>query len=273
MKALLNTNRTGAAPVALLLLLGLAGCQGDGESCGVCVDEKCADLVAYCTDDPGCACMVECLGESGIPGIEGCLGECGLDERPPAFFPVEECVAIACPDKGDECSTPGDYTPPEISSSDDTSALEDHGGGGDLADCGFDEGLAFDPDGPVLQLESQNGNVCARVERQDLGAGDLANTEWKLIELSAGPLGGVSLVDDQADLCWYSSHHNFLDWAHAWAGTVRYDLKLREYTHGGERTYALHPYEQGPVDPATCAPNTDGTTPIGDPVTMYPYDP
>jgi hypothetical protein len=263
--------RASFVVVAALCLVACAG--GGGESCGECVAEKCSDLVAYCDQDPGCACLVECLGDNGIPGVEGCLADCGLSERPPAFVPVEECVAIACPDEGDECSTPSGYEPPAIASSDDTSDLEAHGGGGDLADCGFDDGLSFDPDGPVLQLESQNGNVCVRLERENLGAGSLANTEWRLLELRAGPLGGVALVDDPADLCWYSSHHNFLDWAHAWTGAVRYDLKLREDMHGGARTYALHAYEQGPVDPGACAPISDGATPIGDPITMYPFDP
>jgi len=251
------------------LLLGTA-CAED--TCGECVDEKCLDLADICDDDPNCACMADCLGDQGIPGVEGCLESCGLTERPADFVPLEECVAITCPDE-DECSTPNNYVPPEIPSSDDTSALEEHGGGGDLADCGFDTGIAYDHEGSTLPLESQNSNVCVRLERQDEGAGNLANTEWSLLELRAGPLGGVSLVDDPADMCWYSSHHNFFDWGHAWTGSVRYDLKLKEDDHGGPRTYALYPYGQGPVDHGACSATTDGSDPIGDPIAMYPYNP
>jgi hypothetical protein len=263
-----------AGPVCVAALLSasvpLTACRD--ETCGDCRDEKCSDLVSHCNTDPDCKCMAGCLGDEGIPGVEGCLASCGLTAHPAAFVPVEECVAIACPDE-DECSTPSDYTPPEIPSADDTSALEAQGGGGDLADCSFDDSLSFDPEGPVLQLESANGNVCLRLERRDLGSGNLANTKWELLEMRVGPLGGVALVDDPADLCWYSSHHNFLDWAYVWTGSARYDLKLREYTHGGARNYALHPYEQGQVDPVSCGPSTDATEPIGDPITIYPFEP
>ncbi len=261
----------GSIPTLLALIpaLVLGACS---ETCADCVKEKCADIAAICNVDPDCACMVDCLGRRGVPGVERCLDGCGLTERPADFVPVEECVAVTCPDS-DECSTPAGYEPPLIPSTDDTSALEAHGGGGALADCGFDAALAFDPDGSTLQLESLNGNVCVRIERHNEGPGSLANTEWSLQEMAVGPPGGVSLVDAPADICWYSSHHNFFDWAHAWTGSVHYDLKLKEDDHGGPRTYALFPYEQGPLDAGTCAVRTDGTTPIGEPITMYPYDP
>ncbi len=262
---------TVGSRVLLVAAAALAG-AACAETCGDCRDEKCADLVAICDRDPDCECMERCLGDKGVPGVEGCLESCGLTERPADFIPVEECVAIACPD-GDECSTPADYVPPEIPSTDDTSALQTHGGGGSLADCGFDDGLTFDPEGSTLQLESLDGRVCARLARRDDGPGSLANTQWTLLEMQVGPLGGVSLVESADDLCWYSSHHNFFDWAHAWDGSVHYDLKLKEDDHGGPRTYALTPYEQGPVDPASCAVTTDGTTPIGEPITMHPYSP
>ena len=196
-----------------------------------------------------------------------------LDERPTDFILVEECVAIACPDE-DECSTPSDYVPPELPSSDDTTALVKHGGDGDLADCGFDTDLAFEEDGPTLQLESKNGNVCVRLERQNEGSGNLANTEWSLKEMQVGPLGGVSLIDDESDLCWYSSHHNFKDWAHLWTGTRHHDIMIALDGHGGERTYELHTAEEGPLDNSLpCAPLADGIGPIGYPVSLFPVNP
>jgi len=272
MKLKLKSSSPLPALIPALVLCAACGAKGGGETCADCVDEKCSDLADVCAADPDCACMADCLGLEGVPGVEGCLATCGLTERPVDFIPVEECVAVSCPDS-DECSTPSDYEPPEIPSTDDTSALEAHGGGGDLADCGFDTGLAFDPWGTTLQLQSLNGQVCVRLERENVSTGDLPYIEWALLEMRAGPLGGVSLVDDPADLCWYSSHHNFFDWAHAWTGAVRYDLNLKEDDHGGPRTYALVPYAQGPVDPAACSPTTDGTEPIGGPITMYPYEP
>jgi hypothetical protein len=261
-----------AALIPALLLCAACKTEAGGETCANCVEEKCSDLAAVCAADPDCACMVDCLGIESIPGVEGCLATCGLVERPMDFIPVEECAAIACPDTGDECSTPSGYEPPDLPSGDDTSALVAHGGGGDLADCGFDADLAFDPWGGTLQLQSLDGSVCVRLERENEGAGELANVEWSLLEMRVGPLGGVSLVDDPADLCWYSSHHNLFDWAHAWTGVVRYDLSLED-EHAGDWRYSLVPYGQGPVDPAACSPTTDGSAPIGEAITLYPYTP
>ena len=78
-------------------------------------------------------------------------------------------------------------------------------------------------------------------------------------------------VDDAAALCWYSSHHNFADWAHVWTGTRRHDLHLEEFGHGGVRTYALYTFEEGPLDGA-CAPTADGTAPVGEPLELFPVD-
>ncbi len=256
----------------VVLLVASAGCSGGGESCAVCVDEKCSDLVALCDTDPDCACMVDCLGESGIPGVEACLPSCGLTERPAGFYEVEACTGVACPDTGDECSTPADWTPPEQSVTCDGTGSGGLGGGS-LADCSFEPDLGFDPDGAVLQLESADQTVCARVERRDDGAGTLANTEYTLLDLRVGPLGQVAHVDSAADLCWYASHHNFRDWAHAWTGNRHFDLELEEDGHSGARSYFLFGYEQGPLDGASCAPTAEGTLCIDGPIELFPVNP
>ena len=262
-------------PVSLLAATILAvGCSDEGgdEICAVCIEEKCSDLVDLCEPDPDCACMVDCVGQSGIPGVDGCLETCGLDYRPPNFAEVEECVADACPDTEDECSTPDGWTPP-----DDTVPCDGSGtggiGSGELPDCAFDADLTFDPDGEVLQLQSADEGVCARVERRDDGAGSLANTSWTLLRLHVGPSGEVALIDSLDDLCWYSSHHNFRDWAHAWTGTRRYDLAVRHEGEHGDRTYLLYVYEQGPVDPAACSATSDGSMCIDGPVELFPVNP
>ncbi len=260
-----------AAIATLAALATLGGCSGSGAVCAECMEEKCNDLVAVCETDPDCACMVECTGENGIPGIDACLGTCGLDQRPVAFGQVEECTAVACPDTGDECSTPDDWTPP-----DDTIPCDGTGtggiGGGSLADCSFDSGLTFDPDGAVLQLESADQDLCARIERRDEGSGSLANTSWTLLSMRIGPPGEVALVDAAADLCWYSSHHNFRDWAHAWTGTRHFDLVLREDGHSGARTYEAYVFEEGPLEGA-CAATTDGVKCIDGPIELFPVSP
>ena len=264
--------------VAALLVVGSAcpthsECPGDADcappACAVCRDEKCSGVLSWCVDEPDCLCLSDCLGREDIPGVEGSLAGCGLEERPASFAALEECVAVACPDSEDECSTPAGYSFP------DGTVLEttDEIGDGALADCGFDDALAFDPLGAVVQLQSVDRTVCVRLTREDLGPAEQANTSWALRSFHAGPLGRVSEVSDEAALCWYSSHHNFADWAHAWTGTRHYDLKLEESGHGGERSYELHSSRAGPLDVDACAPVADGTDPIGEPLKLFPYRP
>lgn len=256
-------------PIFYLLLsllvaasLSTAGC----EDCSDCVTEKCADLVEFCSMDPDCECMADCLGREGVDGIGGCLSSCGLEERPSRFLPVEECVAVACPDS-DECSTPGDWEPP-------SSPPVDLGdiAGGDLPDCSFDTTLEFRAEGDVLQLQNAEETVCVRLERLNMGSGSLANTEWLLLDISVGPLDGVAFVDDPGDLCWYSSHHNFSDWAHVWTGRRLHGLHLHEDGHGGARTYELYTYETGGLDTSSCPPWSDGTNLLGV-VELFPVNP
>jgi hypothetical protein len=211
--------------------------------------------------------MADCLGENGVVGIPACLTGFGFTARPPGFAALESCVGVACPD-GDECSTPGGWTPPSDVACPGTAAGL---GGGSLPDCSFD-GSTFDPDGAVLQLESADGQVCARIERRNDGAGTLANTMWTLIEIRVGPVGEVALVDQASTGCWYSSHHNFKDWVHAWTGTRRFDLQLEQYGWGGARTYELYVFEQGPLG-GTCAATADGTTCIDGPIELFPVNP
>lgn len=262
--------RLRAAFVIVLLLAAACGGSG-GTACAVCMQEKCADLIGTCDSDPGCACMIECVGQNGIPGVDACLGTCGLAERPANFAQVEECTAVACPDEGDECATPAGWMPPGDGVTCDMTGTGTIGGGA-LADCSFDTGLVFDPEGTVLQLQSADMTVCARIDRRNDGPGALANTQWTLIELRAGPLGEVALVDGQA-ACWYSSHHNFRDWVHAWTGTRHYEIVLKEDGHGGARTYQLYVYEQGPVDPMTCPATADGMLCIDGPIDLLPVNP
>ena len=238
-----------------LLTSSLAACGG-GNECPACIEEKCSDLKILCEADPGCACMAECTGEAGIPGVAGCLTSCDLSERPPGFADLEACAANGCPDSEDECATPANYVVPEVVTCERT------GGGigsGALADCGFDSGLAFDPDGAILQLESADQSVCVRIERRNDGAGELANTRWTLLELRVGPPGEVAVIDGAADQCWYSSHHNFRDFVHASTATRHYDLRLTEDGHDGTRGYQLQVFETGSVDASSCAPAVDGT--------------
>ena len=254
----------------VILLVSVLTSSCVDENCGVCMKEKCSDLLRYCYDDTDCTCMADCMENSGIPGVSGCLDQCGLAERPSALYSVEECVATACPDTGDECSTPVGYVipQPEICNASDPDI-----GGGSLPNCSFDQNLQFDPGGAILQLENSDGTVCVRIERRDDGAGSLANRNWTLLNIRVGPLGEVALVDDGSAQCWYSSHHNFKDWVHVWTGTKHFDLRLSEDGHGGVRAYDLFVFEQGPVNTTSCAPTAEGSLCINGPIELFPVNP
>ena len=242
---------------------------GAGASRCDCMDEKCADLIRICQRNAACTCMSSCLGQRRVGGIQSCLTDNGLGDRPPGFAALEECVGVACPDS-DECATPAGWRPPpDVSCPGSTASIA----GGALADCGFDPALRFNPEGAVLQLQSADGTLCARVRRRNDGAGPLANTKWTLVDIRVGPVGQVGLASATTG-CWYSSHHNFRDWIHAWTGTRRFDLAVKEYGHGGMRKYELYVYEQGPVDPAAaCAAAPEGSTCIKGPILLLPVNP
>ncbi|MCC7382194.1 MAG: hypothetical protein IT384_10210 [Deltaproteobacteria bacterium] len=248
---------------------GRCGAPSGAGACSGCVDEKCADLRASCEGVPDCACVSGCLGLNGVDGIPACLNAAGFLDRPPRFGALEECVAVACPDV-DECSTPAGWMPPvDVVCPGSAAGI----GGGSLADCGFDRGLRFDPLGPILQLENAALRVCARIERRHDGAGSLANTQWTLLSLRVGPEGQVAQIDQAGDGCWYSSHHNFRDWIHAWSGQRHFDLVLKQYGATGARTYSLYVFEQGPLNASACPAAAEGSSCIQGPIELSPVNP
>lgn len=151
------------------------------------------------------------------------------------------------------------------------------GSGGDLPDCDFDPGLTFDPYGLVLQFESADENTCVRIERDDQGPGDMANTSYGLVEAQVGPLGAVSLIKDEDSKCYWSSHHNQRDIVHAWTDTRHYDVKLFLDTLSNEWTYTLYVFEKTPPKTAEeCREdfeNPDDAGQIGDPIELFPVNP
>jgi hypothetical protein len=246
-------------------------CSALAGGCGSCIEEKCCDLFELCSVDADCACMAMCIGQQSLSGIDGCLGTCNVSGSPPRFADLASCVATTCPD-GDECTAPANFTPPPD--------VEPSGGGGSggigsgtLADCSFDAGLAYDPNGEILQLENADGSICVRIERRNDGGGSLANTNFTLLSMRVGPLGEVVAIDNPSDVCWYSSHHNFNDWAHAWSGSRHYDVKMARTGHGAAPTFTLHVFEGGPLAGGSCAPTTEGTCPIGSAIELLPVNP
>lgn len=178
-------------------------------------------------------------------------------------------------DGGDDGSATGDDGGSDSGGTDGTSDSGDTNGGGDLPDCGFDPGLVFNPAGEMLQLVSADESVCVRLERRDDGPGEFANTNYTLLEMQVGPLGEVSLIDDQADLCWYASHHNHMDWAHGWTGSRHYDVYVGLDEDTGNPLYELHTFEEGPIDPNNCRAShePEASGPIGDPIELFPFNP
>lgn len=271
---------TGATILGLAagLLLGsgaLTSCAG--ETCEDCIGEKCSALRDMCEENSDCGCVSDCIGRSGIPAIDDCLETCGLTERPSGYAELEDCVTYGCPDS-DECSSrnmnPAGDPPAGCDYSMATGAPFSDG---TLADCAFDGSLAFDPTGEVLQLESTDQSVCVRIERRNDGRKD-GTTSWTLINMRVGTVGMVSLVEDSGDHCWYTSHHNFKDIAHAWTGTRHYDVIVAEPGHGGDRYYEIRPFEQGPLGADACGASSDQVTsecdtPISEPIGLVPVNP
>jgi hypothetical protein len=234
-------------------------CGELGGVCGECLQEKCCELAELCSVDADCACMATCIATQSLAATEGCLDGCGLTGSPMGFADFAQCAATTCPD-GDECSVPSGFEPPPAVTPPPAGGGSGADiGSGTLADCSFG---AADPSGEVLQLQSADGEVCVRVERRNDGPGSLENTSWTLLEMRVGPLGEVALIDDPSELCWYSSHHNFNDWAHAWSGTRHYDLKTSLADHGATPTYTLHVFGAGPLAAGSCSPVAEGSCPI-----------
>ena len=123
------------------------------------------------------------MAQEGIPGVTACMSTCGVSERPPGFAELEACVAIGCPDSGDECATPDGYVAPNPRVCEGSAASV---GSGTLADCAFDNTLTFDLEGEILQLETADKSFCVRLEREWYGIdhsgvamGILVNTRTK----------------------------------------------------------------------------------------------
>jgi hypothetical protein len=209
--------------------------------------------------------MAECVASAGVRGTESCLGQCDLTESPPGFAEWVKGASDMCWDEG--CGTLGE-PPPEPGSITGGSP-----GAGTEPDCAFDTNLSYDPCGPVLQLQSEDGSFCVRIERREDGPGGDANTRWTLLDVRVGPLGQVCHSDDPANLCWFSSHHNYSDWAHVSCGDLHYDVNMAKNCGTENRnpspTFRLHVFEQGPTDSA-CAPTADGSCPVVTPMDLIP---
>jgi hypothetical protein len=225
--------------------------------CGDCIWEKCCALADLCTVNEDCACMTMCIATASVGGTNNCLTTCGLAGSPPGFADLLSCAASACSNAGGvggECSVPAGFEPPpDLPGTDPMSSAGI--GSGALPDCGF---VASGASESVLQLESADGGVCVRIERRDDGPGSLANTRWTLLSMLVGPPGEVVLIDDPADMCWYSSHHNFNDWAHASSGSRYYEVKMHYAGHATEPTFTLTVSERGPAAAGSCSPVSDG---------------
>jgi hypothetical protein len=145
-----------------------------------------------------------------------------------------------------------------------------------VEDCNFDPDVSFDVlTGTTLQLESADGDMCVRIERRDDSpVPDGSALLWTPVEVWIGCPGSVAHVDTPEDLCWKVSHHNWFDAARVWTGTNRYDLSFTTTGgHGGDTTYLLAVFEEGPLDPGDIYCLEDGTVPRCDPIELFPVKP
>jgi hypothetical protein len=234
-------------------------------ACGACMEEKaCASFLFRCAHNADCVCAAECVAQAGVAGTDTCLGQCDLTESPPGFAEWVKGASDMCWDEG--CGTLGEPPPdPEPPSGGNPGAGTD-------PDCAFDPDLEYDPCGAVLQLESEDKSLCARVERRNDGAGDDANTHWTLLDMRVGPLGQVCHADEPADLCWFSSHHNFAEWLHVSCGDLHYELNIGTGCgkfSNPDSTFRLHVSESASTD-GECPATGDGICPIVAPMDLFP---
>jgi hypothetical protein len=257
-----------------------ASCEGQGAfggpqlracdlpgACGRCLWEKaCASFLFRCAHDADCVCMAECVAAAGVAATDGCFDQCGLTSSPPGFADWVRGASDMCWDEG--CGTLA--APPPETTTDTTGA---GAGAGTEPDCAFDTGLPYDPCGPVLQLQSADGSLCARIERRNDGPGDDANTRWTLLDVRIGPLGQVCHATGPEQVCWFSSHHNYSEWAHVSCGGLHYDLNIGKgcgKLTNPDSTFRLHVFEQEPELTGACAPTADGTCPVVAPMDLMP---
>ncbi len=147
---------------------------------------------------------------------------------------------------------------------------------GSLEDCDFDMTVSFDHlRGTVLQLQSADGEFCARLERRDDSPFPADSAVlWALANVRIGRQGNVVELDDPDDLCWRVTHHNWEDVARVWTGAIRYDLELTTTGgHGGDETYTLEVFRQGPLDPEDTYCIREGSTPLCESIELFPVEP
>lgn len=93
-------------------------------------------------------------------------------------------------------------------------------------DCGFSLSLVHNPRGDVLQLASEDGGTCVRLERRDDSEPDVMYkaVPYTLLTFTVGYEGEVETIDDEAALEWRSTHHNWGDSAAAEGERALYEL-------------------------------------------------
>lgn len=226
-------------------------------------EKACASFLFRCARNADCVCAAECVAQQSTLSWESCLSDCGLSEPPPGFAEWLKGASDMCYDEG--CGLLED---PPIDPTDPSGA----GGSGTQVDCGFDPDLAYDQCGSVLQLQSADGGICARIERRDDGPGNDANEAFTLLDARIGPLGQVCHTEDAANLCWFASHHNYSDWLHIDCGGIHYDLNVGQGCgpeQEFESYFRLHVYEEAP-NGGECSPSADGSCPALAAVDLVP---
>ena len=122
---------------------------------------------------------------------------------------------------------------------------EDDGG---VTDCDFDPSAQWSVLGEVLQMTSDDGRTCVRLEREDLcPEGWICKAHpFKLQYIRIGHDGTVVEQDDDAKLSWQETHHNWLDVGTAEIEGTTYRLEGEEYGNAYNLT-ATSQQQWGPV--------------------------
>lgn len=131
-----------------------------------------------------------------------------------------------------------------------------------VADCDFEDDVTYNLLAETVQLESAGAGTCVKLTRTNDCPPDwiCMAVPFTLNTFHTVHDGASAYIDDEAQMHWEATHHNWTDWGEASTDAVRYRLESR-YTDGFTDKYQLSAYDK------------DTGTRLWGPVELLPYVP
>lgn len=157
----------------------------------------------------------------------------------------------------------GDSSAPDASNSPAPDADPNAPDSGPIPDgCDFDDSISSGLLSETLQLQGSDSNACVILTRTNVCPPDFIckAVPFTLNSFLVGEGTTTELIDNQADLHWEESWHNWEDWGEAQSATIRYRLESR-YIESFTDLYQLTAF------------NKDTGETVWGPLSMVPYAP